>query len=503
MPIQTFGNVQTIAQSQSALPTPLFKELRPAEPIPFSALGPLQPPVEAIQTLTQAPAAIAMQSVLGTASLAAQPFANVETLNGDAPISLFLLTVAASGERKSACDKLASSAIDKIEAPRLRAYPRQMQNFEVEMASYQKKLRSRGMKMECEVIEEETSVSPTFDCPEPPMMPTTKISDPTIEGLICHFEGGNPSVAVFSDEGGQFFGGHGMKKENTLKTSAALSKLWDGATLDRMRASSPPVRLMGRRSSLHLMIQPGIAESVLGDPVLRDQGLLSRLLVSWPESKIGFRVVDETPDQINDRELAQAKLEVFSKRVSSLLETPFPSHPEDKKELCPRTLPLSKEARNLLVSFYNRVEVAQRPGRAFEYMHGFASKSAEQAARIAGIFSIFDDVDVDKVTETKMKYAIDLMEWYLEEAQRIADTGLVSVPLRDAEALKQWLINRWTEHAIDIRTVVKRGPNHLRQADTVKQAIGVLVEYGWLLPSAEIELVDGNRARRAWSIIRP
>jgi hypothetical protein len=136
-------------------------------------------------------------------------------------------------------------------------------------------------------------------------------------------------------------------------------------------------------------------------------------------------------------------------------------------------------------------------------MRGFASKSAEQAARIAGILSIYDHVDTAKVTETKMGYAIELMEWYLEEAQRIADTGLVSESIRDAEALRQWLIDRWTEHAIDIRTVVKRGPNHLRQADTVKQAIGVLVEYGWLVASVETELVDGNRARRAWSIIRP
>ena len=503
MPNQTFGNVQTIAQLETALPTPLFKELRPAKPIPFSALGALQSPVEAIQTLTQAPAAIAMQSVLGTASLAAQPFANVETLNGDSPISLFLLTVAASGERKSACDKLASLAIDKIEAPRLRAYRRQIQNFEVEKASYQKKSRSRGKDLEYEVIEEEAGVSSIFDRPEQPIMPTTKMSDPTIEGLICHFEGGNPSVAIFSDEGGQFFGGHGMKKENTLKTAAALSKLWDGVTFDRVRASSPPVRLMGRRSSLHLMIQPGVAETVLGDPMLRDQGLLSRLLVSWPESKIGYRAIDETPDQINDRELAKIQLEAFSKKISILLETPFPNHPEDKKELCPRTLPLSKEARKLLVNFYNRVEVAQRPGHAFEYMHGFASKSAEQAARIAGIYSIYADVDVIKVTETKMEHAIELMEWYLEEAQRIADTGLVSVSIRQAEALREWLIDRWTEPAIDIRTVVKRGPNHLRQADTVKQAMGVLVEYGWLVPSTETELVDGSRARRAWSVIRP
>ena len=89
------------------------------------------------------------------------------------------------------------------------------------------------------------------------------------------------SVAVMTDEGGQFCGGHSMKKENALKTAAGFSKFWDGATLTKSRASAEPVQLTGKRVSLHLMIQPGVAQSVVGDPIMKDQGLLSRVLIAW------------------------------------------------------------------------------------------------------------------------------------------------------------------------------------------------------------------------------
>ncbi|MGY6410844.1 MAG: DUF3987 domain-containing protein [Alkalilacustris sp.] len=48
--------------------------------------------------------------------LTGQALADVETLHGRAPASLFLLTIAQSGERKSACDRLAMRAVREFEA---------------------------------------------------------------------------------------------------------------------------------------------------------------------------------------------------------------------------------------------------------------------------------------------------------------------------------------------------------------------------------------------------
>lgn len=87
-------------------PQPLLRAIPSGEPYPLEALGPLRDAVEAVADISQAPAAIAAQSALSVASLAVQGFADVETLGGDAPCSLFCLTIAESGERKSTCDRL-------------------------------------------------------------------------------------------------------------------------------------------------------------------------------------------------------------------------------------------------------------------------------------------------------------------------------------------------------------------------------------------------------------
>ena len=42
-------------------------------------------------------------------------------------------------------------------------------------------------------------------------------------------------MGVFSAEGGQFIGGHGMSEDNRLKTAAALSGVWDGEPIKRVR----------------------------------------------------------------------------------------------------------------------------------------------------------------------------------------------------------------------------------------------------------------------------
>ena len=95
-------------------PLPLRRALPPAEPFPLSALGPLlEGAARAIMDRVQCPDAIAAQSVLGAASLAAQAHADVIIpATGHArPLSLFLVTVAASGERKSAADREALGPI--------------------------------------------------------------------------------------------------------------------------------------------------------------------------------------------------------------------------------------------------------------------------------------------------------------------------------------------------------------------------------------------------------
>ena len=85
-------------------PQPCCVTCHPVSHSQKRALGPLLPAVRAVQSSTQAPLAIPAASALAMASLAVQGFADVETLGGRRPTSLYMLTIAKSGERKSSCD---------------------------------------------------------------------------------------------------------------------------------------------------------------------------------------------------------------------------------------------------------------------------------------------------------------------------------------------------------------------------------------------------------------
>jgi Protein of unknown function (DUF3987) len=125
--------------------------------------------------------------------------------------------------------------------------------------------------------------------PKAPLEPMLTCEKPTLEGLHKLFAIGQPSVGLFSAEGGQFIGGHGMNDEAKLRTAAGLSTLWDGDPIKRVRATDSTMTLPGRRLAIHLMVQPEVADIWLRDQLLMGQGLHSRLLISAPESAAGTR----------------------------------------------------------------------------------------------------------------------------------------------------------------------------------------------------------------------
>src|SRR3972149_4993518 len=85
---------------------PLFPTMAAAERYPVEALGAvLGAAATAISRKVQAPEAIAPQAVLGAASLVAQIHADVMLPYGQTrPLSLYLATVAGSGDRKTSAD---------------------------------------------------------------------------------------------------------------------------------------------------------------------------------------------------------------------------------------------------------------------------------------------------------------------------------------------------------------------------------------------------------------
>ncbi len=98
-------------------PQPLCRESEPAEPFPIDALGDvLGPAAVGIQERVQSPMAMCGQSALAVATLAVQGHADVRLPTGArVPISNYYVSVAATGERKTAVDREAMWPIRKHE----------------------------------------------------------------------------------------------------------------------------------------------------------------------------------------------------------------------------------------------------------------------------------------------------------------------------------------------------------------------------------------------------
>lgn len=452
-------------------PLPLFPELERSAPYPTQTLGELLGgAVQAIVDTVQVPAALAAQSVLAAAAMAAQAHGNVLRGGQQIPLSLFALTVAESGDRKSAADRLALQAHQQRQRELLEQYKADTKEYRDHSAAYQKAHTNilDKAKGDPESVAEELG---NLLEPEAPPSPIILSEEPTIEGLQKSLLRGHPSQGLFSDEGGQFFGGYATKPENALKTVAGLSKFWDGAPLNRNRASEGESSARyGCRLSAHLMIQPIIATEVLSNPIMQGQGFLARFLIAWPESLAGtrfYRDADPTRDP---------RLNRYWQRIGRLLvQEPIK---DERGELSPPTLVLEPAALEAWIEEHDAIERQLGRGGDMQDIKPTAAKGAENLLRIAGVFAVVEGrhaIGVDLIER-----AAELMRWYLTEALRLTSPSKVDPQLIHAQRLLDWLLTN-QRHNFDARTLQREGPPFIRKSAKQRDSIlAVLVEHGWL-----------------------
>ncbi|MFX0546506.1 YfjI family protein [Roseovarius sp. S1116L3] len=479
-------------------PQPLLRAIPEGEAYPVVALGPLQGAVEAVKGIALAPVAIPAQSALAVASLAVQGFANVETLNGPRALSLYCLTIAASGERKSACFGPLLEAVRDHEREAAIAQRGDMQSWQNAQALYKGERERILADAKKGKGEKRTAAEADLDAlgsePAAPPSPDRIVTEPTFEGLTRLYATGQPSLGIFSDEGGQFLGGHAMNSDNRQKTLTALNDLWQGNPIRRTRAGDGAYTLYERRLAVHLMAQPGVAHTFMADPLAADSGFLARFLICQPPSAIGTRLHRHmTPDS--------GALGAFSSRLRTILDTPMPMD-ADTRELQPRVLSQSEGARSLLIEFHDTIEKLQAPGGDLAHITGTASKAAEQAGRIAGVLTLWQDLDAPEVTARDMAHAITLAQFYLSEAARLAEAATVSVEIERAEKLRKWLLESWGQADIAQAEVIQSGPYALRDVKTAKPALALLEQYGWIVRLESGAVVRSSPRKDAWRIVR-
>jgi hypothetical protein len=487
----------TVYFAEQEPPRPLMRELPPADPFPVDALGEvLAPAARAIHDRVQAPLAICGQSVLAAATLSVQGHADVELPTRQAkPLTNFFLTVAATGERKTAVDTEALWPVREREAALREKFDAERREYDNSRLAWEKARDAAVKNNKGNRARIKAALDAVGPPPLPPLEPLLTCPEPTYEGVCKLLAIGWPSVGIFASEGGQFIGGHGMTEDAKLRTAAGLSAAWDGEPIKRVRGGDGVVVLPGRRLAIHLMAQPDVATALLDDRLLADQGILSRFLVTAPDAASGKRMWHE-PSADSD-----AAMKRYGARLLEILERPLPLAADTQNTLAPRRLPLSPEATSLWKGFYNFVECRVAAGGEFEPVRGLANKLPEHAARLAAVLALVRDIEAGEVSSADMTAGIELGQHYAAEALRLFAASRVSTELYLADRTLKWLRVCWTKPVVSLSDLYQFGPNGIRDKAKAAKVANILEDHGFLVRIEGGAEIDGKWRREVWRLI--
>ncbi|MFZ3583218.1 DUF3987 domain-containing protein [Loktanella sp. DJP18] len=461
-----------LPRGESALewgqPSPLPHAEPPPTPYPLNCLSTgLREVVAAITKKTQAPEAIAAQSVLAVVSLTFASRVKVQTLSSTANATCFFVLVALSGERKSATDGWAMGGVNRTVL----------------------KLRDEFAQL----IKEHEQTIKTLERdeakPPRPVCPNFLVTEPTIEGAFKAISSGAGFLGWFSDEAATFFGGHSMSQEKQALTCGIISKFWDGAYFIRPRVTQEGDGFVPSTSTtLNLMFQPNLIRQSFGNEFMLGQGILARMLPAWPESNMGkrrYRPSDASDDAIVDK---------FQEATAKALRDNL----EDPSE---RTLKLSAGAFKQCVAFHDAVELELGRGGWAADISSFAAKAPEHACRLAALMTLFEDPEATEISEATMTSACGLVKYHLQQFKYLCIAGTNDDAVSHAQKLLDWLKSNLTAgEGFATERILQTGPVPTRRRQTMDMALAILVQHDWIAKLPDGTVVDDRPRRRAYML---
>lgn len=462
-------------------PVPLMEQ-GTSEPYPLDALpAGLADAITEVQAYVQAPIALVACSALTTLSTAVQ--AHVDVKRADrllGPTGVYALVVADSGERKTTCDNFFTKPIRAWETaqqerfqPVIEAHRADADAWEAKRAAILENIRAgkkKGSdtgKLEAELREHQT------EQPEPPRVPRLIYGDTTPEALAFGLVRQWPAGAVLSSEAGIVFGSHGMGRESSMRNFALLNVLWDGGELSVERRTSESFTVRGARLTVGLAVQEATVREFLerSAGLARGTGFFARFLFAWPESTQGTRMYREASGD-------WPALARFHARIEAILNQKAPVGEDGT--LCPAMLSLDAQAQEAWVRFHDAIEAKLRPSGELHDVRDVASKAADNAARLAALFSAFEEPGTAEISAALMNAAARIVTWHLTEAQRFFGGLAVPQSTVDAMRLQDWLVERCRADGvgcIHARTVQQFAtPVRLRKREVLDAAIAELSE---------------------------
>lgn len=409
----------------------------------------------------QAPIELVTSVALAAASLAVQGTCTVERKPGlDGPLCLFMCTICDSGERKSQVLKMFFKAFEDFLRSKQEEMIKQVKTYEIERELWEEKklqLRAelkRATRQGLPVDKIESRLRATLEAePAPPRAKKLLYVDTTAEALLAGLHEYGNSAALVHDEFGQFIDGH-MSSQLPL-----LNSIWSGVDISVDRKTGDSFAIPDPRLTCLLQAQPTVFQRFLNKQgeQARGNGFLARFLLSFPNSTQGTRFE-------NGYETHREWLDWFYERCKTLLT---------RSER--RTLRFAPDAQRLWYDIANTYEGNMQPGLCNSNIRDFASKAAENIARVAAVLHAFMTDDSDLISIEILKSAIDLIEWHRQQFLLIVTQENPVVEYqRDLDELHIWIKNALATRGviyIPCAVIMQYGPHRLRKKEKLDQLL--------------------------------
>lgn len=422
-------------------PQPMVSKIEP-EPYPLDALPPsIHAAIVEVQAYTKAPMPLVAGCALSALSLACQGHADVERDKGlRGTTSLYILTIADSGERKSTVDSFFVQPVreyqDEQQAlmkPELEKHAANLMAWKAEVEGVSAAIREASKKGDPIAELKSKLVEVQADQPEQPAVPRLVLGDETPENLAWTLAKEWQSAGVMSSEAGLVLGSRSMSKDSVMRNLGLLNILWDGGSLNIGRKTSDTFTVEGVRLTMGLQVQGETIRGFIGNTgeLARGTGFFARFLVANPVSTQGTRFYTDPPADYPN-------LSAFQKRVLQILEKPLQFDSQGK--LAPTLMRFAPDAKKAWVKFHDAIESQLGSGGELYDVRDVASKAADNVARIAALFQMFEHgvgaIGVDMVLS-----ASRLVAWHLNESRRFFGEMALPQELSDAVRIDRWLID--------------------------------------------------------------
>lgn len=462
-------------------PQPLLAKIV-QEPYPVDALpDTIRSAVEEVHGFVKAPISLVASSALATLSLAIQGHVDVqraEKLQG--PSGLFFLTIADSGERKSTSDGYFTSILrahqdqqNILMKPELEKYKASIDSWVAEREGLLMAIKNAKKAGDDTSALQQTLWDHQSMEPQSPRVPNILLGDETPESLAWKLAKQWPTSGIVSNEAGLIFGSHSMGKDSVMRNLALLNILWDGGVHSVGRKTSESFTVQGARLTMALQVQEGTLRSFFekSGSLARDTGFLARFLIAWPESTQGKRFFTEAP-------INWPNLDKLHKRITQILAIPVRIDTEGG--LIPHLMSFTPSAKAAWIEFHDHIESELVSSGDLYDIRDIASKSADNAARMAALFQVFKHGLHSSIELPCFEAASSIVAWHLNESRRFYGELALPKELADAVRLDKWLIEHCRQK--DITSLNK---NHVRQYGPLRD--------GMRLNVAITELVDLDR----------